>query len=259
VHARNALKLIETEPLRSRSDELAYAVVVNGYLVALNHNRQFDEFLSFLKKLKSRYYRKLPFNQTYLDGRFDAYYFLHMVQYFLGHRYLFEANRGEVKKLLLEFEQQSQRLKLELNSALWLHLQKSIIYLYFFCMHDDEKALDWVNRSMNDKDSRVVNQVLSLIKMTSVLIHFQRGNYSILPGLMRSTVRHLKKFGKWTVVEQETLAFIAAFIKLNTAAEERAAFRALKVKYDALKKSLPEEQTTFARIFYDIWVERNLS
>jgi hypothetical protein len=257
-HSRKALQLIETYPHQIQANVLLYTGCVNTYLLGLSGNRQFDEYLAYLDKLKNRYYHALPFNHYYLDQRYDAYHFYYMFEYYMHQRNSAARHHTDIQILMKDFEQKAGEIRKQFNDAQWLQMQRNAVNLYFYFLNDDSAALRWAGSAINQAGASIANPILSLIKTTAVLIHTQLKNDAILPGLLQSAARQLKKLGLYTVVEQETFSFIASLPKLHTARERKTAFKKLKERYAYLQQTTPESKRSFNRIFYELWVERNL-
>lgn len=116
-----------------------------------------------------------------------------------------------------------------------------VIYLYNFTnlyIYSEKynKALRWLSKLLNHKYVGYREDVYSFARILNLLVHYELGNFDVLPYYVRSTYRYLKKEDRTTKIEY----LLVDFIKKKVPKFERGANQAVIEAFKELKKEIDE-------------------
>ncbi|MBI2271464.1 MAG: hypothetical protein HYU69_14060 [Bacteroidetes bacterium] len=134
----------------------------------------------------------------------------------------------------------------------------SNISISFFGVEQYQKSIFWINRARNETSLSVHSEFYNIISIYYLIIHYEAGNTDLLPYLIQSLYRNLKKKEKLYKFETIILDFLRNKIpKTSTQQELIVAFRQLKNKITPLSKDQYEKN---ALSYFDIisWLESKI-
>ena len=116
-----------------------------------------------------------------------------------------------------------------------------VIYLYNFTnlyIYSEKynKALKWLSRLLNHKYVGYREDVYSFARILNLLVHYELGNFDVLPYYVRSTYRYLKKEDRTTKIEY----LLVDFIKKKVPKFERGANQSVMDAFKDLKHEIDE-------------------
>lgn len=134
-------------------------------------------------------------------------------------------------RLLLEIPKEIYFEKLPISVKLGFFYYKSLAY---FLVNDLHSSLSSVNRVINCKSSDRQDIQISA-KLLVLLIHYELGNYEILPNIANSAERFFKKIYTEWEVEKEILSFFKNIYKTN--GKQKYLFSEIKNRVEKMIKS----------------------
>lgn len=127
----------------------------------------------------------------------------------------------------------------------------------YFGMADYKSALDWVNNILNDKNFQIRQDVVSIVHIINLVIHFELRNINLLEFTITSTYRYLLKRKLLFRFEKIFLNFakkLVAKINVNNPKEMHEHFVWLKENLLLLKND-PRERWPLEFFDFISWVE----
>jgi tetratricopeptide (TPR) repeat protein len=130
----------------------------------------------------------------------------------------------------------------------------------FFGSENYRKSLEWLNKAIDISSRTGLRQdIYTASLVINLIIHYELGNDSLLPYVVRSTYRQLKKRKLLFKFERSILDFIRLKMpKIYTKQERIAAFIELKKVWDVLAKD-PQEKENFSNWDFLSWLESKIS
>ena len=145
--------------------------------------------------------------------------------------------------------------------ALYLDTHRVLVFYYkiaclYFGSGDNEKAIDYLNRIINQKaDLRTDLQCYA--RLLNLIAHYELGNFELLEYLIKSVYRYMAKMENLSKVEEEMFAFLRRSFHVGA--------HALKPEFEKLFKTLkkyegnPLESRAFVYLDVISWLESKIS
>lgn len=135
----------------------------------------------------------------------------------------------------------------------------NVAYAYFGT-ENYKKSLEWLNKAIDLAIRTGLRQdILTASLVINLIIHYELNNDALLPYVVRSTYRQLKKKKLLFKFEKSILDFIRLKMpKIYTKKERIEAFIELKVIWDALAKD-PQEKDNFSNWDFLSWLESKIT
>jgi len=130
-----------------------------------------------------------------------------------------------------------------------------IACLYFGSGHN-EKAIDYLNRIINQKDD-LRTDLQCYARLLHLIAHYELGNFDLLEYLSKSVYRYMAKMEHLSKVEEEVFAFMRRSFKVGA--------HALKPEFQKLLNKLrkyegnPLETRAFAYLDIISWLESKIN
>lgn len=125
----------------------------------------------------------------------------------------------------------------------------------YFCMGNYPKALEWLNRILNDPQLYTREDIPGIAKIYNLILHFELKNFDYLDHLVRSAYRYLKKKNRLFRFEAAFLDFIQKRIPPSGRNSELLlAFRELKTTLEKVMKD-PYEQRVLEYFDFIAWLQ----
>lgn len=181
----------------------------------------------------------------------------------LTYQYLYTARinlyflQGTFNKGLLMVPHLEEMLK---EYGLYLDTHRVLVFYYkiaclYFGSGDNEKAIDYLNRIINQKsDLRTDLQCYS--RLLHLIAHYELGNFDLLEYLIKSVYRYMSKMESLSKVEEEMFAFLRRSFHVGA--------HALKPEFEKLLNKLrkyennPLERRAFAYLDVISWLESKI-
>lgn len=151
--------------------------------------------------------------------------------------------------------------KMLVEHARYLDRHRVMVFYYkiaclYFGSGDNGKAIDYLNRIINQKDDlRTDLQCYS--RLLHLIAHYELGNYNLLEYLIKSVYRYMAKMGNLSKVEEEMFRFLRHAFKFNE--------RTIKPEFEKLLNKLKKyqnhrlESRAFAYLDVISWLESKIS
>lgn len=178
-----------------------YAVALNNLLDIQRTQKHYGAFFRTLHKLRT-FPSELAIRQ---DKRLASAIFTYGYNQEM-YAYL-DQGKIEAALNLLPDVLQGLEKHTDAKKSFLIYLYKNIARTYFLS-HQYKKALDWLNKIINDADVRVRADIESFARILFIIIHYELGNNRILEYYVKSTYRFLLKKDNLNPVEMAILKFI---------------------------------------------------
>jgi hypothetical protein len=220
--------------------------LMGAHFDLLNHKKLDETIKQFEQFAKSKLVKDND------NNRILTYQYLYTAQinlYFL---------RGTFEKGLQMVPFLEKMLK---RYTLYLDTHRVLVFYYkiaclYFGSGDNEKAIDYLNRIINQKaDLRTDLQCYA--RLLHLIAHYELGNFDLLEYLIKSVYRYMAKMENLSKVEEEVFAFIRRSFVVGA--------HALKPEFEKLLKKLrayegnPVETRAFAYLDIISWLESKIN
>ncbi len=212
----------------------------------LNHDKLAKSIKSFEQFVKQK---QLEENE---NNRILAYQYLYAARINL---YFLQGTFTKGLRLVPFLEDMLKEYGLYLDTHRVLVFYYKIACLYFGS-GDNEKAIDYLNRIINQKgDLRTDLQCYA--RLLHLIAHYELGNFDLLEYLIKSVYRYMAKMENLSKVEEEMFAFLRRSFHVGA--------HALKPEFEKLlaqlKKYEGNQLETRAFVYLDVisWLESKIS
>ncbi|MEO5947504.1 MAG: hypothetical protein ABIP79_11860 [Chitinophagaceae bacterium] len=197
-------------------------------------------------------FTKQKFLQDNENNRILAYQYLYTARINL---YFLQGNFTKGLRLVPFLEEMLKEYSLYLDTHRVLIFYYKIACLYFGS-GDNEKAIDYLNRIINQKgDLRTDLQCYS--RLLHLIAHYELGNFDLLEYLIKSVYRYMAKMENLSKVEEEMFAFLRRSFHVGA--------KALKPEFEKLVTKLkkyegnPLESRAFVYLDVISWLQSKIS
>ncbi len=156
----------------------------------------------------------------------------------------------DAEKTIVETSVEMERLGNKLNEVF-----KFPFYYFFaytlFVMGKYEQALDWLEPLLHRDDLSFRSELFRFGRILHLTLHYELGNYSLLPSICRSAQRYLKKSGGLAPHEKLLLEFFSKAPHSNT----KEAFAHLLSALQPLAAE-PSAAAVLHHFDYETWARR---
>ncbi len=240
---KQAIQFFEDSPSYEQDKIISFLVNIGfmvGALVGLKRNaellvykRKADQFVQSLPK-------KLQTNSVY-----NAYMVVAMN--YIVH----EINSYNLDAALAECE----KVKPMIHKYCTPHAQKVFynnFFMIYFFKQDYRKALSCINKIFATEKIGARQDVLNMVKLSNIFLHYELGNEDLLPGLCRSAQNYFTKRGAKNTGDLLLMEFFSRTIQKTERHEEKTrAFIALRKKIE----KLPENAFFIPKDFTLPWLD----
>lgn len=144
-------------------------------------------------------------------------------------------------------------------------ITKPILYDLYFMLgkmflesKNYKKALFYTNVILNDTQFKVREDLMSVIRLFNLILHFEKGNSFTLDYLATSTYQYFKRKDRLFKVETLVTKFLQGYNKLYARGEKRQAWEKLKEGLDSIKSD-PYEIKAFSFFDFSKWADAKLN
>jgi hypothetical protein len=233
-------------PVETASYIKAMHNLMGAHFDLLNHEKLEDAIRQFEQFAKSKLVKQNDNNRI------------------LTYQYLYTARinlhflHGTFDKGLLMVPFLEKMLK---NYGIYLDIHRVLVFYYkiaclYFGSGDNEKAIDYLNRIINNKaDLRTDLQCYA--RLLHLIAHYELGNFQLLEYLIKSVYRYMAKMENLSRVEEEVFAFLRSSFHVGA--------HALKPEFQKLLDKLrkyegnPLETRAFAYLDIISWLESKIN
>jgi hypothetical protein len=199
--SRKLVDLLEVQP---KIDAMAYWSAIANLtqsIIARGNKQEYDVWMG---KLQSRYYREFPVDADYVEQLLNQ--FKHIFQSGVLFRQLFigEVRRDEVqdltKKLLTNIEEEKQNTPPFHYASTYYKAAACTLFV-----GDADNCVELLNILLNDMETQINATATKNARLLFIMAHIQKQNITLLPSLITSISRHLKKSNEDYTVESVLL------------------------------------------------------
>jgi hypothetical protein len=145
------------------------------------------------------------------------------------------------------------------------HIGKPQLYEYYanlakfhFAQKEYKIALRLTNNILNDLSFKIREDLLSLVRLLNLLVHFELGNSFTIDYLAQSTVNYLKRAKRLFLLEKYMLKYLLNYDKANTKSAQQKDLKTLLQQVESLTDS-EFENRPFTFFDFKGWVEGKLT
>ncbi|MBL4861965.1 MAG: hypothetical protein JKY09_02965 [Crocinitomicaceae bacterium] len=198
-HRKKALDLIEG----SSAGERIWLTHARFLLTALTTFKMFDEFDKELKHIKA-IINKTPKERRSTTYQAELDMTLNNIRF---HRDLDEGNFETISSYLPELESIYKNAVNQIDTNLKMAFCFNLAYAYLG-NQNYKKALVWINKILNDSEMKNLRQdIQAFARIMNLCVHYSLRNFDLIPSLIVSTERHLKKEDRYNDLESVFLKF----------------------------------------------------
>ncbi|MBK7871833.1 MAG: hypothetical protein IPJ74_14715 [Saprospiraceae bacterium] len=222
-HLRALIALYDTNPFMIDEDQEPHINILNNYLTTCFYLDQLDAFQPILQKMKSIKAKNFKLKSLI----FNHFYYLEV---------LYRLVRKEYKEVISMVPMIEEGLK---TYAANITKSRELTFIYniaiaYFLEKDYPKALDWINRILNESKLEERQDIQDLARIFQIVLHYQLENHDFTESLILSANRHLLKKDK----RQSAEYIIANHLKqalYSDKKKERAVFSKLEAELQDVK------------------------
>ena len=223
-----------------------YVAVLNTCLTTILFLKKYDESDKIIKKLNALKPLSLK-----LQNRIRI-----MIFNFLLTKYILKGEFEMCFKIIPQIENQLKLLSDEERKFNEEKFNYSLSYIYLG-LEEYEKALEYINKILNDKDKNTKIDLLSFAHILNLVVHYELNNTELLPYIIKNTYRFLLGKKKLYNVERQILIFIKNIPDLLTKKQQINAFRDLKENIISITKD-PFERIALDYFDFISWLESKI-
>jgi tetratricopeptide (TPR) repeat protein len=248
-YTQSCLTLIRTHPERIEEDPDAYITVLNSvifYGSVLCKIKEAEHAFKLLRKVLL----PLPSRQHKIFVAYDNMMALYLTA-------------GLFREGLVYADMAREQLQLfenRLFASNKVSLYHDMFYIYFGC-RKYEQALEWLNKLLNETTLGVREDIQVTARLTNLILHYELGNYDLLPYLLRRTYSFMLKRKRLHKLEKIVLQFLGKLLHSNphVKKEINALFTEIKNALEKLMRD-PDEAMVLTEYFdYISWLESKIS
>lgn len=242
---RQLIALLESQPHFLRENLADYIAALNNFIVSCGLLQRYEEVGQCLDKLRTLRpiteddRRKI--HRHYFSGQF-------VLCIYTGE---FEQGRLEIARCQAEAERFGPH---DYETASFFF---QYCYICFGC-GDYGAALDYLNQWLGQPRTVGREDLQSLARVLSLLLHFEMGNTMLLESLLRSATRFLRKKNRLLEFERRFIHGLSEILRAPDSTTQRQVFRRMRTELQELY-SLPGVRGILQTFDLDAWLEGKVS
>ncbi len=245
LYAKKAVSLYLDASEKIEHDPFNYLLTLHLMLAACHSLKKFDESKIYIDKL--RLDPGVLQNELEKFWAFSTYHDSNLHFYIKTGR--FNEGVPAAEEMLHEFEKYSSKIEASQTTVLYTHVAK-----IYFGSGNYSKCLFWLNKIFNEKYPLNARPGLeSNLRLFYLIVHFEKGNYSLLQSLAKSTQNELAGKGLLYKFEMAMLDFFGK--KISKKEDVLKAMIKLKQEIEIITK---EERMPFEEFDYLSWIDSKI-
>jgi hypothetical protein len=170
--------------------------------------------------------------------------------------YLIKGEFEKAKKIIEEAQTDIEKNRAFVAKSGELTFYFDAAYTYFI-IGEHHNCLKWLNRILNDSEIKVREELHSISKIVSLIVHFELGNSSLMDYLIRSTWAKMQKHDKLFPIERVMIEFFRQTLKMT---KRKMLLPEYLSVYAELQQMLnnPYEKKVFEYFDFVSWVESKI-
>lgn len=242
---KKLIELLESHPHFLKENLSDYIAALSNFILSCGLLQKYDEVRQCLEKLRVL----VPITQ---DDRRKIHR-----QYF-SNKFVLCIFTGEFE------EARSEMARCQAEAAGFdPHDYETASFFFQYCCicfgcADYSGALDYLNEWLNQPRTVAREDLQSLARILSLILHFELHNMALLESLLRSTTRFLQKKNRLYDLERRFMHFMSELVRAPSAREQQNAFR--KMKADLLGLGAQHDaQVLLQTLDLSAWIESKIS
>lgn len=212
-HYRQVIDLFESNVSLKTQYPTFYKKSLCGYLSMAYNNRQFDEFPTMLKKIKS-----LPQEDIYTESEvFKVVALLQMLYYINTARY--EAAADMVKYIRKHWATYSPYIRTGRQLAIFYN-----ITVLFLALEQWKKSLVWLDNILHFGATQERKDIQGAARILQLIIFYELKDWDSLENRINSGQRNLRKNDRLFLFEKTALDFFRQLVGVASEKEKQAIF-----------------------------------
>ncbi|TAL62667.1 MAG: hypothetical protein EPN85_02135, partial [Bacteroidetes bacterium] len=248
-HAEKSIEIFHKNPDLISINLMIYFANMSNLLSNVLMAKQYEKVQSLLASLQNaQRFAKTQIQKTryYFDYNNPMLGYLNETGQFPKAAALIPAIAGE-------FEKHKERLSEIQKAVICATISQS-----YFGGRQYDKSIYWLNRVRNEINLNTYQDIQSFLPVFYLIVNYEAGKNSLLPYLIQSVYRFLKKKERLYKFEIVLIHFLrTALPKVNTRKELIQEFKKLKTKILEFEKD-PYEKNAFLYFDYISWLESKI-
>lgn len=201
-HRKRVLEIFESHPHEMVEYPKEWIHHARLLLNTLSHFKMYDEFDKEQKRIKKVIDDIAEVKKTQ-NLNAEIYNTIYNAQLDLDlDRGFFKTSAAYAEEAQVHFK--TYKDQIDLNSIMVIYFNFTYAY---FGNGEYHKSLKWINKLINNNYGNVRLDIQCMARMLNIVIHYELGNYELIPSLVRSTNRYLIKIDRKFKVETSFLKF----------------------------------------------------
>lgn len=241
---KKLIALLESQPHFLRENLADYIAALNNFILSCGLLGRYDEVRLALEKLRDL----SPITEDDRRKIHRQYYTNKFVLcIFTG---AFEEARHEMERCQKEAEQFDPH---DYETASFYF---QYCYICFGC-NDFSGALDHLNHWLNQPRTVEREDLQSLARILSLILHFEMGNSVLLESLLRSATRFLQKKNRLYDLERRFFQLMSELLRAASTQEQQFAFKKMKTDL-AHFSALPDARVLLQTFDLEAWLDAKI-
>ncbi len=242
---KKLIELLESQPHFLKENLADYIAALSNLILSCGLLRRYDEVRASLDKLRSL----TPLTQ---DDRRKIHR-----QYFSNKFVLciYTGEFEEARQEMLRCQSEAERFDLQ-------DYETASFYFQYCCIcfgnGQYDEALHYLNFWLNQPRTVGREDLQSLARILSLILHFEMGNLVLLESLLRSATRFLRKKNRLLELERRFIHGMSELIRSPDSAERKIVLGRMRADLQELS-ALPGVRSVLQTFDLDAWLESQLS
>ena len=246
-YAKEIIHLFSRHPEKIKSDTLSYIEGLNDAITTCLASKRYEDMPAYLEKLEGLELLAKSQPQTIKIKLFDSRSYNKLNYY---------TTCGIFREAIPEVTRISKEIPLYLNFL--SNFEKLVLFshlaIFYFGTKDYQQSIFWLNRIRNEVSLSHNLQIESFHRLFYLIVHYEAGHDEIIPSLVQSLYRFLRKKERLYKFEILVIDFLRKLSPANDAEKLNEAFKKLHTRIQPLLKDL-YEKNAFHYFDYMSWLE----
>lgn len=244
LSGQNLMRLIESQPHFLKENISDYIAALSNLILSCGLLQRYDEVRVCLDKLRSL----KPITE---DDRRKIHR-----QYYTN-SFALNTFTGDFQEARREMDRcQDEALHFDPHDYETASFFFQYACICFGC-DDFDGALDYLNQWLGQPRTVEREDLQSVARILSLIIHFEMGNWILLESLMRSATRFLQKKNRLFDLERRFIQYMSEYMRQSGVREQRAVFEKMRVALQELSKT-PETQALLQTFDFGAWLDAKI-
>ncbi len=203
------VNLFESKPQFIRDRPNLYVVSLNNLCNSKIETERYNEITAVINKLRSipenyniTIHRNTQANIVFYSTRIEVVC------------YLIKGEFEKAKKIIEEAQTDIKKNRAFVAKSGELTFYFDAAYTYFI-NGEHHNCLKWLNQILNDSEIKVREELHSISKIFSLIVHFELGNFALIDYIIRSTYGQMLKQDKLFPIEHVMIKFFRETLKMS--------------------------------------------